>query len=414
VHLLNYWYPICFKKDVNDVVPYPFELWGEPMVAFRDEKGKPVCLQDRCPHRSVPLSIGKLFKGRLQCRYHGFTFDSTGKCVFLPSVTQDKIPASLCVVSYPIVEKEGMIWVWPGDASKAELTSGFPPEAPELHPATGDPRDGWVCFDQALEQDYSYFAFTENLLDPSHLQFTHEGTQGKFVGPTNKVVPEASQFELVETPEYKDGFQGHIKTDKTANPEDLLIIMYPPTLERIQITFPNGWKFHQNHYISPVSKNKTRVLIRSIRDWIKWMPDFIMWKNNPRVLRQDALVLMGQQQRLLQGSSRWNYPVKADALGVRYRQWWQNAEKSNPWFKSYSGSSFKKDGGIVRAHIDDIEDNHRCFDKAIDMCGGTESVSQKTIKQILSESPLLWPNELLKKGSAVSEEYFSFYNLTKQ
>jgi hypothetical protein len=275
--------------------------------------------------------------------------------------------------------------------------------------------DGWACYDQALEQDYSWQCLVENLLDPAHLQFTHEGTQGVYIAPTDKSVPEATEFTVTDRSTGPAGsFETKIITDKTAKKQNTTIIFEPPFTVKIQIVFENGWKFHQMHYCVPMGKYRTLLLVRSMRDWLKFMPDSIMWKGNPRVIRQDACVLMAQQLRLQQGSSRWNYPVKADALGVRFRAWWLRAEKSNPWFKSYSGSSFKKGGGIVRAHVDDIEDSGRCHDHS-DMVGATNtSMSLRTVRQIIDEAPAIWPNEIAKEtGDDVSTSLFSTYTLTR-
>jgi len=96
----------------------------------------------------------------VECRYHGWQFGEGGKCVRIPSLPDDKIPKSVKVPSYPATEREGMVWVWPGDPSKCSLNVGFPEPAPEF----GNP--AWRATDQPMDQKYTYWCLIENLLDP--------------------------------------------------------------------------------------------------------------------------------------------------------------------------------------------------------------------------------------------------------
>jgi len=164
VDMLNYWYPVCFARDFPSSRPLGAQLFGEPLVVFRGRNpGEVVCLQDRCAHRSAPLSIGAWKDGAVECRYHGWQFGEDGKCVRIPSLPTDKIPQSVRVPSYPATEREGMIWVWPGDPARCSQTAGFPAQVPEWGAKS------WRLTDQAVDQDYSYWCLIENLLDPSRM-----------------------------------------------------------------------------------------------------------------------------------------------------------------------------------------------------------------------------------------------------
>jgi phenylpropionate dioxygenase-like ring-hydroxylating dioxygenase large terminal subunit len=394
--LADWWYPVCFNKELGWESPYPIELFGEPLVLYRGPDGKPVCLQDKCPHRSVPLSIGRITSIRqLQCRYHGWTFNEKGNCVNIPSFASDKpVPPRVCVVTYPTHVIEGMVFVWPGDPEKCSLDPKyFPPTPPEVERETGEAKNGWNAYDQNVDQDYAWYPLVENLLDPAHLQFTHEGTQGKYIAPVEQSVPEATNYEVYDIENIPGAFAAKIRTDKTTKPQDNIITFFPPYTVRIEIKFGNGWRFHQMHYCVPVSKTRTRLLLRSMRDWLKWVPESFIWRMNPLVLRQDAAILVTQGIRLAQGASRWNYPVSADSLGIRFRQWYEkNQNVKQVWFKGYSGSSFKKGGGVVRGNVEDIEDVPKCYGNP-DMLLGTESVSLKTTRQIVTESKALWKDQ---------------------
>jgi phenylpropionate dioxygenase-like ring-hydroxylating dioxygenase large terminal subunit len=402
VNILDYWYPVCFTKDFPEARPMATQLFGEPLVVFRGKSREIICLQDRCAHRSAPLSIGAWKDGVVECRYHGWQFGEEGKCVRLPSLPKnEKIPKSIRVPSYPATEREGMIWVWPGDPAKCNRNSGFPEPAPEWNQPV------WRAADQCLVQKYTYWSLIENLLDPGHLQFTHEGTQGKNIGSTDATFVELHDLDITDT-NMKGGFQGVVHTTETNKELRFKIIFDPPVTVRLEVIFPNGWRFHQMHYCIPVSETQTRLLLRSMRNWLLFIPDSIIFSSNLRVLVQDQSVLYAQKLRLDQGASRWNYPVKSDALAIRYRRWRDLVEpRSKPWFKGYVGSSFKKGGGVKRGVVaaeKEIEELPSC-------CGACES-NLDTIKDITEKAPELWPSsEQFKEPVKASKVFGLIWNI---
>jgi phenylpropionate dioxygenase-like ring-hydroxylating dioxygenase large terminal subunit len=79
--LRNYWYVAASDSDIGRK-PFRRIIMNEPVVFYRTEDGTPIALEDRCPHRRLPLSMGKLVGDDiLQCHYHGLRFDRTGACV---------------------------------------------------------------------------------------------------------------------------------------------------------------------------------------------------------------------------------------------------------------------------------------------------------------------------------------------
>ena len=82
--LRNYWYPVLQSEELPQGKPVGFMALGEPLVAWRDAKGKPCVVRDRCPHRSIKLSVGRVYDGNLQCILHGLRFDGEGRCVLIP------------------------------------------------------------------------------------------------------------------------------------------------------------------------------------------------------------------------------------------------------------------------------------------------------------------------------------------
>ena len=116
--LRNYWYVAASDSEIGRK-PFRRIIMNEPIVFYRTEDGTPVALEDRCPHRRLPLSMGKLVGDDvLQCYYHGLRFDRTGACVRVPG--QDMIPASARVKAYPVVDRYKWLWIWMGDPALAD------------------------------------------------------------------------------------------------------------------------------------------------------------------------------------------------------------------------------------------------------------------------------------------------------
>ena len=165
--VVNNWYVVGLGTDVA-TAPLARRICNLPMVFYRTENGKVVALADRCAHRGMPLSKGERAGDNIRCIYHGLEFNSAGACVKIPG--QDRIPAALGVRSYPIVEKDALVWVWTGDAAKVDPTMIV------SHPYHTDP--AWVWTRGSIEVKANWQLVNDNLLDLSHLQYVHKKTIG--------------------------------------------------------------------------------------------------------------------------------------------------------------------------------------------------------------------------------------------
>jgi phenylpropionate dioxygenase-like ring-hydroxylating dioxygenase large terminal subunit len=404
-NLLNYWYPLCFVTDLPKQKPYPCMLYGQPLVLFYDKKGDIVCLQDRCSHRSTPLSIGVWVDGAVECRYHGWTFGTDGECIRIPSFAPDeKIPAYARVPHYPTKVREGMVWIWPGD-TKLMSDKGFPKPVPELD------QPDMKLLDGTYLGDYSFESAIENLLDPTHLQFVHEGQQGDVIGPRNVNYPDASVATIEETG-VEGGFLGHIVSDKTVKKTNYLLEFEPPCTVRLEVKFPNGtWKFHQMHYLIPVQHNKVKMLLRSFRNWLKFIPASTFAANNYAVLLQDIGVLLSQKRRLDQGSSRWNLPVPADNMAVRFKKWIDDAQRAHPvWFKSFN-STMKSPSVELTHDIEDLGDANKCC-----TCASSDMYAcddQKTLQNVIDKEKKIWPKSTQDPPGALGFKFLRAMNFVK-
>ena len=174
--LRNAWYVATWSRDLGRS-PMRRTILGENVVLFRKQNGGPVALADRCPHKLLPLSRGRLKGDLLQCGYHGLTYDETGACVHVPG--QDVIPRNARVASYPVAENMGLVWIWMGDPARADRGEIY--DLPEYH----DPAWG-VAHGDALHQRSDYLLLCDNLCDPSHVSYVHPTTLGN---PDGEGVP---------------------------------------------------------------------------------------------------------------------------------------------------------------------------------------------------------------------------------
>ena len=165
--LKNYWYVAAWSSEVS-AEPLARIFLGEPLVLYRTTEDRVVALEDRCCHRQLPLSMGKVIGDQLQCGYHGLIFNANGACVDVPG--QTTMPPGAGVRSYPVAERWGWVWIWMGDAEVADET-----RIPDFH-ELNDP--GWRARGSRIPIRCDYRLAVDNLLDLSHLTFVHESTLG--------------------------------------------------------------------------------------------------------------------------------------------------------------------------------------------------------------------------------------------
>ena len=200
----NAWYVAGFSTEFSRVLKARTIL-GRPLVLYRSGDGKPVAMDDRCPHRSFPLSKSRLDGDTIICGYHGLTYDRSGRCVAIPGEARE--PRGIGVRSYPLREQGPLVWIWLG----AE------------EPASELPLGGWTA-DAAWPSSNTYFrlkanylSLHENLLDLTHLSFLHADTFGT---PDYALAP--YEVEL-------DDEAGHFAVLRTVTPTRLPPIWGRPT-----------------------------------------------------------------------------------------------------------------------------------------------------------------------------------------
>ena len=166
--LRNCWYVAAWDHELIDGRMLARTLLEDHVLLYRGESGQVVALHDRCPHRGALLSKGRREGDSVRCMYHGIRYDATGRCNQIPG--QDMIPPKLRVRSYPIHERNHLVWIWMGDPALAD-----PAEIVDF-PYLSDPR--WKGIPDYIHYDANYLLIMDNLSDFGHLAFVHTRTLG--------------------------------------------------------------------------------------------------------------------------------------------------------------------------------------------------------------------------------------------
>ena len=162
--LKNAWYAVGHAGDVTST-PIRRIVTAVPLVLFRGSDGRTIALQDRCPHRFVPLSAGKVEGDTIACGYHGLRFDAAGACVHNPHGS-GQITPSMSVRSFASVERYGFVWAWMGRPAEAD-----PATLPDFSLFLDESRYTFIRGYTRIAANHELVA--DNLLDLSHVQYLH-------------------------------------------------------------------------------------------------------------------------------------------------------------------------------------------------------------------------------------------------
>lgn len=161
------WYVAATSEEVQEK-PFGRQICGQRLVFFRNSKGKIGALEDFCPHRGAALSLGCVEGDHLVCGYHGLAVGCSGKVESMPKQRIDAFPK---VRSFPVVERYGFIWVWPGNPEQSN-----PDDIPVLE--WFDNKD-WAYAGGIYHVRADYRLMIDNLMDLTHETYVHRDTIGQ-------------------------------------------------------------------------------------------------------------------------------------------------------------------------------------------------------------------------------------------
>ena len=167
MHIQNAWYVAAMSSEVADK-PLGRTICNHNLVMYRGKGDAIACIEDFCPHRGAAMSLGYVEEGELVCGYHGLRMGPDGETISMPKQRTDRFP---CTRSFPVMEKYGFIWVWPGDKAKADES-----KLPKFHWAEND---GWAYGGGLFHIKCDYRLMIDNLMDLTHETYVHSTSIGQ-------------------------------------------------------------------------------------------------------------------------------------------------------------------------------------------------------------------------------------------
>lgn len=161
----GYWYIAAAGSELK-AKPINRKVEGESLVLWRDQAGNPHALRDRCAHRGMALSAGKVVNDCVQCPYHGYAYDGQGRLKDIPSLCSgERLPRVRGMKSLPVIEQQEQLWVWIGEQEPTRKPFEFPHYGEE----------GWTTFFMQTRFHAPVDMCLENFLDVPHTIFVHPG-----------------------------------------------------------------------------------------------------------------------------------------------------------------------------------------------------------------------------------------------
>lgn len=322
---LNHWYVVAQSNELK-TQPLGVTLWHQPIVIYRDSSGKIHALEDRCPHRQVKLSHGKVIGDKLECAYHGWCFDAKGECVEVPYLAANQKLPNCQIRRYPVQEKDGFIWLFPGDETLAETVSPLGlPEWVHLN---------YIASFTTIECQAHYSYLIENLMDMYHGHL-HDNLQAW----ANPMLTDIHEDSNRVDAHYQA--QSYYKIDKIWSISQLFIPglrrLHPEPLN-VSYVYPHwvatlGNDFKICCLFSPVNETETRAYLihftslnsfwrlHKLPVWFRRFVKDICFNAAKGLLdglvRQDVLMIEEEQQAYLDNPDRKSYELNKALVSVQ-------------------------------------------------------------------------------------------------
>lgn len=326
----NAWYVACTPDEIAEK-PLGRQICGERMVFYRGQGGRAIALEDFCPHRGAPLSLGSVRDGDLVCGYHGLTLGCEGKTVSMPGQRVGGFPG---VRAFPVLERYGFIWVWPGEADQADPA--------RLHPLPWAESPDWAYGGGLYHIQCDYRLMVDNLMDLTHETYVHASSIGQ------KEIDEAPvttrlDGETVVTSRFMEKISAppfwRMALRGAGLPEDAAVDRWQicrfSLPSHVMIEVGVALEGHGG-YEAPADKKASSIVVDFITPetetshWYFWgmarsfavgdaaLTDIIR-QGQGKIFSEDLQILEQQQQNLLRHPERRLLKLNIDAGGVRSR-----------------------------------------------------------------------------------------------
>jgi phenylpropionate dioxygenase-like ring-hydroxylating dioxygenase large terminal subunit len=272
----NVWTPVILARSLKKA-PLPVTLANEKLVFFRDAAGVAHALLDRCPHRGVALSLGRVTKeGCLECPFHAWQFDGAGEVAHVP-LNPDAKRERLFAQSIPVREIGGVLWAYTAPVEQAPSE----PTVPDALTMSGAAR----TFFQ-VEWKAHWSRAMENMLDSPHVPFVHASTIGRFVRPYLK---RDSRMDIT----WEDRPYGGRTTSTIDDRAEAgaALDFFKPNMMVLNIPIP-GKVFRMHAFCVPIDDGHVRMIIIGARTFATFpLLNFIFNRSNMKIAEQDRAVV---------------------------------------------------------------------------------------------------------------------------
>ncbi len=310
VTLPDAWFIACSSRELR-ARPIARTVQNVPLVLFRTGDGQPAALVDRCPHRNVPLSLGRVRGQALECRYHGWQFDRQGTCVCIPGLVAEVAAKSRNATAYACREQQGYVWVY-------STPNVEPADAPYLFPFLDDRRYSTIRRDMRVQA--TVHAAVENALDVPHTAFLHGGlfrTEKK----TNEIeVVVRRSADRVEAEYIGEPRPGGLAARLLA-PGGGVVTHFDrfllPSIAQVEYRLGDDSHLLATSVMTPITETETHLwAVLSFRVPIpSWLVRLVLTPVGLRIFRQDAEMLAAQTENIRRFGGEQFASTEIDVLG---------------------------------------------------------------------------------------------------
>lgn len=308
--------------------PLAVTIQGRPLVLFRGRGGAPAAFSDRCPHRNVPLSMGAVVDGELQCRYHGWRFDGQGACTAVPGLVEGEVSLrSRCAETWACVEQQGFIWVY-------STPNVVPATTPFVFPHFDEAPYSSVVREFRVEA--SVHAVVENTLDVPHTAYLHGGLfrtakKENVIDVVVRRFATSAEAEFIGEPAPK-GLVGRLLAPGggvTRHTDRFLL----PSIAQVEYRLGETSHLLATSALTPVTDTDTRVFaVVTFRLPVPaWLVKPFVAPVATRIFAQDAVMLRRQTEQVKRFGGERYTSTELDVLGPQVtRLLKQAAAKETP------------------------------------------------------------------------------------
>lgn len=302
------WHVAARAADIEDGTPLATRLLGEDLVLWRGCDGRIMAWKDLCIHRGAKLSLGKVRGDLLACPYHGWRYNTEGKCVHIPAHPTLVPPARAVAQTYHVRERYGLVWVCLGEPTGDVLD----------FPQWDDP-----AFHHVVCGPYTYEAAApravENFMDVAHFAFVHEGILG------DPDYPEIGEHEATVTadevlvPDIEiwqpnpDGTGQGRRVKQTYRIRRPFFVQFIKHIEKACYTAMLA--------VTPVSETKSVGWVLRAMNYGHEFPPERYQAMQDLLVRQDVVVVESQRPELLPLDLQEELHLRSDRTAIAYRQW---------------------------------------------------------------------------------------------